>query len=224
MDDSNPPNDSKARQAYPSICPHCDEDRRNRRLDTPIRVMRTGFQKIAQVLSDALLRKIPQTSQNSNRKLVVFSDSRQDAAKLSAGMRVAHYRDALRQSLAEAIRTAGRGTLAFQKQLDEGVLTPEEERLAAEFEAAHPREANVLGAVKVPNRADRPAQGFAGLTNREAAQQILQRGEHGPFSIPQLTQDIAARLLERGMNPGGFAQEVLWTDSEKREGSWRELY
>jgi ATP-dependent helicase YprA (DUF1998 family) len=75
---------SRGLQAYPGICPRCDEDRRNRRLDTPIRVMRTGFQKIAQVLSDALLRQMPVTTQRSNRKLVVFSDSRQDAAKLSA--------------------------------------------------------------------------------------------------------------------------------------------
>src|SRR5712664_4204016 len=74
-----------ADQAYPAFCPHCDEDRRRRRLDTPIRVMRTGFQKVAQVLSDALLRQMPQ--QSSGRKIVVFSDSRQDAAKLSAGMR-----------------------------------------------------------------------------------------------------------------------------------------
>ena len=37
---------------------------------------------------------------SSERKLVVFSDSRQDAAKLSAGMRFSHYRDALRQALA----------------------------------------------------------------------------------------------------------------------------
>ena len=71
---------------------------RRTRLASPVRVMRTGFQKIAQVLSDALLRQMPQTTQQSNRKLVVFSDSRQDAAKLSAGMRFAHYRDALRQS------------------------------------------------------------------------------------------------------------------------------
>ena len=113
MHGPNPPNDDRARQAYPAICPRCDEDRRGRRLDTPIRVMRTGFQKIAQVLSDALLRQMPQTAQHSNRKLVVFSDSRQDAAKLSAGMRFAHYRDALRQSLAQAIQTAGRGTLSF---------------------------------------------------------------------------------------------------------------
>jgi len=46
---------------------------------------RTGFQKVAQLLGDALLREIAPPTQEQNRKLVVFSDSRQDAAKLSAG-------------------------------------------------------------------------------------------------------------------------------------------
>ena len=62
------------------------------------------------------------------------------------------------------------------------------------------------------------------LTYAQAAQRILQRGEHGPFPIPQFTVDIAARLLARGMNPGGFGLEVLWTDSDQRRGPWRELY
>jgi hypothetical protein len=211
-------------QAYPAICPRCDEDRRGRKLDTPIRVMRTGFQKIAQVLSDALLRQIPQSSQHSNRKLVVFSDSRQDAAKLSAGMRFAHYRDALRQSLAEALRTAGHGTLAFQDQLTGQEISEEQRWLAREFAATHSTEAQILlGAVNA-DIANLPAPRFGQLTYAQAAQQILQRGERGPFPIPQFTVDISLRLLRCGMNPGGFVQEILWTDSAQHRGPWRELF
>lgn len=209
-------------QAYPAICPRCDEDRRRRRLDTPIRVVRTGFQKVAQVLADALLREMPQSP--GHRKLVVFSDSRQDAAKLSAGMRFAHYRDALRQSLAGAITTAGRGTLAFQDQLNGQLLDDERRGLAAEFAAAHPTEAQILLGATNPTLASLLAPGFRNLTYAQAAQQILQRGEHGPFPIPQITVDIAARLLSLGMNPGGFAQDVVWTNPDQKRGPWRELY
>ncbi len=46
-----------------------------------------------QLLSDALMREIPP----ANRKLVLFSDSRQDAAKLSTGIKIAHYLDIARQ-------------------------------------------------------------------------------------------------------------------------------
>ncbi len=124
-----------ADQAYPARCPRCGEDRARRRLDTPIRPMRTGFQRVAQVLSDTLMREMPHSPQQSGRKLVVFSDSRQDAAKLSAGMRFAHYRDAVRQALATALETAGRGALAFQRQIAGEVLSREDSRLAQQFAA-----------------------------------------------------------------------------------------
>ncbi len=214
-------------EAYPSICPRCDTDwRRRTRLPSPVRTMRTGFTKITQVLSDALLRQMPHAAEQSNRKLVVFSDSRQDAAKLSAGMRRLHYQDALRQSLAETIRTAGRGTLAFADQLADRPLDDGQRQLAAEFAATHPPEAAVLSGARMTALANLPAPAFPNLTYRQAAQQILQQAEHGPFPIPQFTVDIAARLLARGINPGGYAQDALWTDSTRRgpEDHWRELF
>lgn len=213
-------------EAYPSICPRCDTDwRRRTRLPSPVRTMRTGFTKITQVLSDALLRQMPHGDQRSNRKLVVFSDSRQDAAKLSAGMRRLHYQDALRQSLAGAIATAGRGAIALASQLTGKVLTPQEARFAEDFRATHPTEAGVLMAAEIPVMASQPASAsFPNLTNLQAAQQIRQRGDHGPFPIPQFTEDISSRLLAEGMNPGGFDQEVLWTEPAQKRGSWRDLF
>lgn len=213
-----------ADQAYPARCPRCGEDRARRRLDTPIRPIRTGFQRVAQVLSDTLMREMPYSSQQSGRKLVVFSDSRQDAAKLSAGMRFAHYRDALRQALATALETAGRGALAFQRQIAGEVLNSEDSRLARQFAATHPSEVATLSLAQNAALAHQQAPGFPGLTYAVAAQQILQRGEHGPFPISILTEDISARLLVEGINPGGFAKEVLWSDPRRCEGSWRKLY
>ncbi len=227
MHGPNPPNDESARLAYPSICPRCDTDwRRRTRLPSPIRSMRTGFTKITQVLSDALLRDIPLSGNASDRKLVVFSDSRQDAAKLSAGMRRLHYQDALRQSLAGAITSAGRDTLAFADQLAGKPIEDERRHLAADFAATHPAEVAILSAAAIPALANLPAPGYPNLTYQQAAQQILLRGQNGPFPIPQFTVDIAARLLARGMNPGGFAQDVRWTDPTRRraEDWWRQLY
>ena len=67
--------------------------------------MGTGFEKINQVLGDALLREL-----GDQRKLVVFSDSRQDAAKLSAGLEKAHYQDLVRQLLVDGELGAERGS------------------------------------------------------------------------------------------------------------------
>lgn len=213
-----------ADQAYPGICPRCDEDRRRRRLDTPIRPMRTGFQRVAQILADALMRKMPCSAQQSSRKLVVFSDSRQDAAKLSDGMRKEHYRDTVRQALKIAMDTAGDGVTAFQRQLTGGVLSSDEQQLASEYEAAHPPEANILQAAQLRYRANQPATGYPGLTNSQAAQRILQQGKYGPFPITLVTEDVSALLLMKGINPGGFYRNSLWSDYRRKDGPWRQLY
>jgi len=92
-----------ARNEQPALCPHCEANWSRMASSAPIRTQRTGFQKIAQVLSDSLLREIVPSEQtigqpceDRRRKLVMFSDSRQDAAKLSVGVAKSHWLDALR--------------------------------------------------------------------------------------------------------------------------------
>jgi ATP-dependent helicase YprA (DUF1998 family) len=96
---SGPEADEKP--GLPTRCPRCadnwelsflppDDPGRAR---SPIRFMRTGFERVAQVLGDGLLRASP----DGNRKLVAFSDSRQDAAKLAVGLEKRHYQDLVRQ-------------------------------------------------------------------------------------------------------------------------------
>ena len=104
---AKPPAAPKGREGSPGICPRCDADWRGRDvIKSPIRTQRTGFQKVAQVLADTLLRDLAQPPLSTERKLVVFSDSRQDAAKLSAGMRFSHYRDTASASACEFHRSA----------------------------------------------------------------------------------------------------------------------
>ncbi|QLL29539.1 DEAD/DEAH box helicase [Thermosynechococcus sichuanensis E542] len=92
--------------AFPSKCPRCDSDYgRKEVFRTPLRTHGTGFQKACQVIAGALLREMPAPdpqSIRSPRKLVIFSDSRQDAAKLAAGMERDHYRDMVRLLLIQS--------------------------------------------------------------------------------------------------------------------------
>ncbi len=224
MHGQNPPSAESASQPYPARCPRCDTDWSWRPLGSPIRTQRTGFQKISQVLCDTLLRQIPHTADSNNRKLVVFSDSRQDAAKLSAGMRFAHYRDALRQALSASIAVAGKGALAFNDQAQAQQLSEEEAILSAEFNMSHPHDANAILMSVNPGTESLPSPTHVPLTYRQAAQQILHRAINGPFRVAELSTDVASRLLSQGMNPGGYGQRQLWTDWEQRSGSWRDLY
>ncbi len=222
---ANPPVSPAGRESYPAICPRCDADWRRRDvIRSPIRTQRTGFQKIAQVLSDTLLRDVAQPPLSSDRKLVVFSDSRQDAAKLSAGMRFSHYRDALRQALVTAIAQQGSGPQAFAAQCQGQVLSQQDQATATAFANAHPADAMALAMGLIPATAAIPCAAYAGLSNQQAAQQILQRATGGPFRMTQIATGVAERMLAEGMNPAGYTQDVMWTDAQDRQGSWRDLH
>ncbi|MFE9772960.1 DEAD/DEAH box helicase [Streptomyces sp. NPDC005931] len=100
--------------AAPTQCPSCGDDWETqrlgneflsltdpRRMRTPVRSMRTGFEKVNQVLTTGILSLLP------NKQAVLFSDSRQDAAKLSAGLGLRHYQDLIRLLLAEEVDQQG---------------------------------------------------------------------------------------------------------------------
>ena len=221
----SPPASGVGREAYPARCPRCDADWSRRRVvRSPIRSQRTGFQKLAQVLSDGLLRDLALPPLSTDRKLVVFSDSRQDAAKLSAGMRFSHYRDALRQVFMTTLAQQAKGPRAFAEQCAGQDLAPDEQHFATVFRSEHPQDATTIALAASPATAGLPLTGNGALTNEEAALRILQRATNGPYRVTQIAVDASARLLAEGMNPAGYGKDVLWSDVENREDSWRDLY
>ena len=221
----NPPEPPAGREEYPAICPKCGADWRGRDVvRSPIRTQRTGFQKIAQVLSDSLLRDLAKPPLSGERKLVVFSDSRQDAAKLSAGMRFSHSRDALRQALFASMARQGEGAQAFASQCQGQALTTPDQATANAFARTHPEEATALAMGLNATTASTPWAADPSMTNQQAAQRILQRATNGPFRVTRIAASVAERMLSEGMNPAGYTQDAMWTDPRERKGSWRDLY
>jgi len=91
--------------ALPAICPHCGKDFRTREHTfSPIRSFRTGIKRNNQILSKELMCQLP----SDDRKLIGFSDSRQDAAEQAMGIALEHYRDMVR--------------LLFMQEMDKAVL------------------------------------------------------------------------------------------------------
>ena len=139
----------------PALCPRCEANWSRMAGGAPIRTQRTGFQKTAQVLTDALLREIApipadqQPSEDPRRKLVLFSDSRQDAAKLAVGVAKSHWLDAMRQVLVEGITEEARAILAFVRQVRREALSPQDEELANRFAASRPDAAGAIMAVQL---------------------------------------------------------------------------
>lgn len=113
----------------PSTCPQCEISYKiqDRNSLTPIRKHTTGLQKVNQIMADGLIRSMKRSGE-SNTKVVLFSDSRQAAAKLSAGIELDHYRDALRWIILRALNsdTKDADFLREIRAKKKNELTPEE--------------------------------------------------------------------------------------------------
>lgn len=99
----NPLNELNA--PFPTKCIHCEIQytyNQNSHF-TPIYHHGTGVQKVNQVFADKIMRILNSPSEQDVGKLVLFSDSRQSAAKLSAGIELDHYRDTIRLATIEAL-------------------------------------------------------------------------------------------------------------------------
>lgn len=121
---------------FPHKCPQCEVKYKVEDKDslTPIRRHGTGLQKVNQILADALIRSMKNENED-NTKVVLFSDSRQSAAKLSAGIELDHYRDVLRWAILGALK-GNESAASFLKSVfekDQAAVTEEEKEKIGEL-------------------------------------------------------------------------------------------
>ena len=221
--------------AFPPICPACDTDYRKRKvLPTPIRHHRTGFQKAAQVLASALMREVGTDS----RKLVVFSDSRQDAARLAAGMERDHYRDMVRVALLGTLREfsadleaavrinfheIGRLPEALErlKEVNPALASLAEMPLLTSDETrTRAFENRSVAAELLPNFLE------GRIRNEARRAEILDLLAQYPARIPlrELRKAVFDSLVRQGVCPGGNSLEALTFREANTEKPWYEAF
>ena len=225
--------------AMPHKCPRCDADyRRGRRIPTPLRNHRTGFQKACQVIASALCREMPEMQNNrSTRKLVIFSDSRQDAAKLAAGMERDHFRDMIRLALIGALNNYWPQFESYVRRTV-SLIPNSLERLQAVNPQLH------TDASKSPQSRDEELwrkfqsahQGLALemmnwlLGSPSANQDTLDRLMNmiveypGRIPLPELRNVVRDLILSLGMNPGGTSYRLLQYRVEREYHDWYKCY
>lgn len=210
---------------FPTVCPACGDDweiqygRGGVRLPhtdpatqrSPIRTMRTGFEKINQVLTTELATDLP----SRDRKLILFTDSRQDAAKLSSGLGLRHYQDLLR--------------LLLHRQLD-GLGDPTADLALARAHVVD-RVRNAESWAAIARLEGRDASTYAQLCNvwderpgtkPEDEVPLVARLGRGP-TIEASSGAIAGHLLELGLNPGGPHASLEETAGRPKR-RWSSLY
>jgi Lhr-like helicase len=210
--------------ALPLKCPHCDDEwefaRQFRSVEdpgrtrSPVRFMRTGFEKVTQVLSDALLRNLAERP--DQRKLVAFTDSRQDAAKLSAGIEKRHYEDTVRQLLALAARSSShaQSDLAAFEAFVSGERGSVTQQGYARFLADYGSDAEAIRA---------GLEGYATAEQAKRAETTRRRLQSGATRLTALRDDAERGLLGLGMNPAGpdVSKQDGW---QYGGGRWTQLF
>ena len=208
----------------PIKCPHCDDSwetgRQFRPVEdpgrsrSPLRFMRTGFEKVGQVLADSMLREL----EGSARKLVSFSDSRQDAAKMAAGLEKRHYQDTVRQLLAEA---------ALSRTTDAEDL----EAFEAFVRAADRSEPVKAGYLRFVERFRSRAEalravldGYASSDDEARAAELRATLSGALKSVSGLRDEVEQRLLALGLNPGGPDFSMQKYKAAGRRRIWTRLY
>lgn len=211
--------------ALPIFCPHCDDKWewgvQHRRADdpgrakSPIRFMRTGFEKVTQVLADALLRHI--ADEPAQRKLVSFTDSRQDAAKIAAGLEKRHYEDTARQLLVTATGAGSeaREDLECFEAWVRGDRREECREGYMRFTQQHGQDAEAI-------RAD--IDGYASQEQREHASALRKRVSAGITSLVALRDRTERALLGLGLNPGGPDLSNQFSGRGDQRIRWTSLY
>ena len=119
--------------ALASVCPNCAVDYSRSRMKTPIKGFRTGFSKMIQILAKELFYKLDP----KNRKLIVFSDSREEAAQTSNGIERNHYQDVIREILHNELRLVVEGQPALLSDIEKNYSKPKSQ-FAKEYEEKAP--------------------------------------------------------------------------------------
>ncbi len=112
--------------------------------------------------------------------------------------------------------------LAFDKQVRNIPITPEEDTLARRFNSARQEDALAIMQAQLPVMAANPSVG--GLTMQQHAALVLGHAQLGISRVTDLQDHAQQRLLLRGMNPGGVDRSIMWTTPEEHQGEWQRLF
>lgn len=220
---------SAAPPALPDRCPHCGQQGYNADTEvfwratvrSPIRAHTTGIAQSIQLYLSQLVRNMGETSWES--RTIVFTDSRDDAARTAAGVARNHYRDLVRQLIRQVIEEEPPDALSVLRKgaLSLGSLSERERYILDKYAAEHP---DAWAFVQ--------KERFVSLDPMELA--VLDEFVEATASdrkIPwgELRHELSTRMVELGVPPGGAGPSMRQTPDRSpwyqafpppRAGAW----
>ena len=198
---------------------------------SPIRGFRTGFTKMSQLLAKEIFYVSP-----GARKLVVFSDSREDAAQISNGMERNHFSDLLRELLIKElwIRVIAEPELLNDLLLGKTDHSP----LVIELMKNQPQIVDQLKAdIDLSNAECGTNEAVKKLVAlaKEKLVEIKNRSQTRVFPLFELIEGsdeggkrkcgrLVQALLQIGVNPSGNDRQTQSFEWENSPHHWSELF
>ena len=229
------PEDEVRHRALPCVCPSCAANHTFRKRKSPIRGFRTGFTKVTQIFTKELFYKL--TGVNK-RKLVIFSDSREDAAQIANGVERNHYTDLAREIVADELRLRALGEPQLIDDLENnrpyGSYAREylDKNPGADTEL---RKQIDIAKTPVPDNAG-PFKDIIEQQIKHASELVKEIRERGmekdvslslllpPGNDPSSCGTLIENLLKIGVNPAGNDIDVQSFEWEGRNHFWTELF
>jgi hypothetical protein len=220
--------------ALPQRCPNCGTDysERGGGRQAPIRGFSTGILRMSHLLSKHLMSELRVTSGGtSDAKLVAFSDSREGAAKLSAGVEIEQWEHLFRVFLFDALRSGDADSIDTWKRrvieaFDAGQLTSRKdvstlvESSGAELSKADLKELkNLFTELEEEELEEDERQRLLATSSAVRLTDLV--------SAPQPTGGMSRvwqRMLELGVCPAGPSLEDRTVRNDSGDTDWTTLF
>lgn len=178
----------------PYSCPSCAADyQRRKKRKSPLRGFRTGFGKTNQILAKELFTAIPDT-EKQRRKLVAFSDSREESARFANDIEKENYNQIIKELL-----LAQRDETILAKELLLSIKNCDKTRttfLLSKMDKDY---------AKSINKAYKSINDDDGFDPEIVDINLISDVEESTIKLDDLVDKIIFGLVKKGVNPAGPA-------------------
>ena len=163
---------------------------------SPIRGHTAGAEQVAQLLTSTLTRLL--SAPERPGRTIVFSDSRDGAARARSGLELNHYRDLIRQLM----RQSAANDITLPELLSEGAAGNLHRLQASDLEDAKSQFPNEWAAYRLRARGAASEEDEAVIASFEA------RYGSGFLRWAEILHKVENALVALGQNPGGTAESL----------------
>jgi DEAD/DEAH box helicase domain-containing protein len=199
---SDPGSASVSIPALPESCPRCLGSQPNREVEvffsgsvrSPIRAHTSGRAQLTQMSVAQLFRSLGEDAAES--RTIVFTDSRDDAARIAAGIALNDFRDQIRQVVRQVLHDR-LNPVPVMRRLAQGLLEGDELETATQLRSARPA---LYAAIRLE---------LAGAAEDEDLQ-VIAAAEAEATELPwgSLVSEVERILVAHGINPAGPGPSV----------------